>query len=72
MAVDHGDTSSYGALAKQLAKPSAARAVGAAVGKNPLLILQPCHRIVAANGGMTGYVAGLRRKEWLLAHEAGR
>ncbi len=72
MTVNHGDTSSYGALAKQLAKPSAARAVGAAVGKNPLLILQPCHRIVAANGGMTGYVAGLRRKQWLLAHEAGR
>ena len=59
-------TRSYGDLAKQLNKPKAARAVGSAVGRNPLSIIVPCHRILASNGGLTGYAGGLWRKKTLL------
>lgn len=62
-----GRTSTYGALAGALA--SSARAVGSANGRNPLSIIVPCHRVVGADGSLTGYAGGLERKAWLLAHE---
>lgn len=65
-----GSTLTYGALARQLGRPAAVRAVGAANGANPLSIVVPCHRLVGADGSLTGYAGGLPRKQWLLAHEA--
>ena len=65
-----GETCTYGALAARLGAPGAARAVGAAAGRNPIAILIPCHRVVAA-GGLGGYSGGTDAKRWLLAHEAG-
>lgn len=59
----------YGAIAHAIGRPSAARAVGRAVGTNPLAIVVPCHRVVGAHGALTGYASGLDRKRWLLAHE---
>jgi methylated-DNA-[protein]-cysteine S-methyltransferase len=67
----YGVTSSYGDIAKNLHRPKAVRAVGAACGKNPVTIIVPCHRIIASNGKLTGYVSGLDRKSWLLKHEGG-
>ena len=67
--IPFGETLSYGALAKILGKPTASRAVGAANGQNPISIIVPCHRVVAANGALTGYAGGLERKQWLLQHE---
>ncbi len=64
-----GTTTSYGALAARLGRPAAVRAVGAANGANPLSIVVPCHRLVGANGSLTGYGGGLPRKQWLLRHE---
>jgi methylated-DNA-[protein]-cysteine S-methyltransferase len=64
-----GTTSTYGALAKQLDVPKAVRAVGHANGSNPISVVLPCHRLVGANGSLTGYGGGLDRKRWLLAHE---
>lgn len=64
-----GTTISYGQLAKQLGRPSATRAVGAANGSNPIPIVVPCHRVVGANGSLTGFGGGLPRKKWLLEHE---
>ena len=64
-----GATLSYGALARQLGKPAAVRAVGAAVGRNPLSIVVPCHRVLGANGALTGYAGGLQRKTALLELE---
>ncbi len=68
--IPFGATTSYGALARRLGRPSAARAVGAANGRNPIAILVPCHRVVGASGALTGYAGGLERKRWLLAHES--
>ncbi|MDN6180953.1 MAG: methylated-DNA--[protein]-cysteine S-methyltransferase [Halomonas subglaciescola] len=68
--IPYGETRSYGNIAEALGKPTASRAVGMANGKNPLAIIVPCHRVVGANGRLTGYSGGLNRKEWLLAHEA--
>jgi methylated-DNA-[protein]-cysteine S-methyltransferase len=68
--IPYGATSSYGALARRLAAPRHARAVGHANGRNPFSILVPCHRVLGANGALTGYAGGLARKRWLLAHEA--
>lgn len=65
-----GDTVSYGEIARAVGRPGAARAVGAATGRNPLSIVVPCHRIVGADGSLTGYGGGLDRKRWLLDHEA--
>lgn len=65
-----GVTISYGELAKRLGKPSAVRAVAAAVGRNPVSIIVPCHRIVGATGSLTGYAGGLDRKQHLLKLEA--
>ena len=69
--IPFGETRTYGALAARLGMPGAARAVGAANGRNPVCILVPCHRVVAAGGGLGGYSGGLDAKRWLLAHEAG-
>jgi len=64
-----GQTWSYGQLAAHIGRPSASRAVGAANGNNPLVVVVPCHRVVGANGTLTGYGGGLSRKRWLLEHE---
>lgn len=68
--IGRGATTSYGALSQQLGRPLAVRAVGAAVGRNPLSVVVPCHRAVGANGSLTGYAGGLDRKSALLALEA--
>ena len=67
--IPYGETWSYGQLAKRINKPSASRAVGLANGRNPISILVPCHRVIGADGSLTGYGGGLERKQWLLAHE---
>jgi methylated-DNA-[protein]-cysteine S-methyltransferase len=66
-----GETAAYGTLAAQLGRPKAARAVGAATGRNPLTIIVPCHRLLGRDGALTGYAGGLERKRALLAFEAG-
>jgi methylated-DNA-[protein]-cysteine S-methyltransferase len=71
LALPAGTTCSYGALAASLGAPAAVRAVGAAVGRNPVSILVPCHRVLGANGSLTGYAGGLDRKQALLSLEAG-
>ena len=68
--VPAGATTSYGALARALGAPNAARAVGLANGQNPVAIAIPCHRVVGADGALRGYAGGLARKRWLLEHEA--
>jgi len=65
-----GTTTSYGALAAKLGRPAAVRAVGAANGANPVGVVIPCHRVIGANGSLTGYGGGIERKRWLLAHES--
>ena len=67
--VPWGQTSSYGDLARAVGRPGAARAIGGAMNRNPIAIVVPCHRIVGADGSLTGYGAGLERKEALLALE---
>jgi methylated-DNA-[protein]-cysteine S-methyltransferase len=67
--IPYGQTWSYGQLAKRIDNPSASRAVGLANGRNPISILVPCHRVIGADGSLTGYGGGLERKRWLLAHE---
>jgi methylated-DNA-[protein]-cysteine S-methyltransferase len=69
LTIPYGQTVSYGDLAIKLNKPQAVRAVGAAVGKNPWSIVVPCHRVVGANGSLTGYAGGLDRKKHLLSLE---
>lgn len=64
-----GATTSYGQLAARLGQPSASRAVGLANGANPIGIVVPCHRVIGADGTLTGYGGGLERKRWLLDHE---
>ena len=65
-----GETWSYGQLASAIGKPSAVRPVGLPNGANPVGVIVPCHRVVGANGTLTGYAGGLERKRWLLAHES--
>lgn len=66
-----GETTTYGALAARLGRgPGSARAIGAAVGANPWLVVVPCHRVVGAGGAITGYAGGVAVKRWLLRHEA--
>jgi methylated-DNA-[protein]-cysteine S-methyltransferase len=65
-----GTTCSYGDIARRLGTPSSGRAVGSAVGRNPVSIIVPCHRVVGSTGSLTGYAAGLDRKTALLLHEA--
>ena len=67
--IPSGETRSYGALAAQLGNPRAMRAVGLANGANPIAIVVPCHRVIGANGALTGFGGGLHRKQWLLEHE---
>ncbi|MEO8766853.1 MAG: methylated-DNA--[protein]-cysteine S-methyltransferase [Nitrosospira sp.] len=67
--ISAGKTISYGQLATSLGRPNAGRAVGLAVGGNPVAIVVPCHRVIGANGTLTGYGGGLYRKRWLLDHE---
>jgi methylated-DNA-[protein]-cysteine S-methyltransferase len=63
-------TTTYGDIAQRIGKPQAVRAVGAAIGRNPWSVVVPCHRVLGANGGLTGYAGGLDRKKHLLALEA--
>lgn len=69
VAIPYAETTSYGALAQRIGRPRAMRAVGAANGTNPIAIIVPCHRVIGANGSLTGYGGGLPAKRWLLAHE---
>jgi methylated-DNA-[protein]-cysteine S-methyltransferase len=64
-----GTTSSYAELAQRIGRPTAVRAVGMANGSNPIGIVVPCHRVIGANGSLTGYGGGMERKRWLLEHE---
>ena len=64
-----GETLSYGQLAAQIGQPTASRAVGLANGRNPVSIVIPCHRVIGADGSLTGYGGGVERKQWLLEHE---
>lgn len=67
--VPPGRTSTYGAIARRVGAPQGARAAGAAIGRNPVAIIVPCHRIVGSDGSLTGFASGLPRKERLLQHE---
>jgi O-6-methylguanine DNA methyltransferase len=67
--IEPGTTTSYGQLAADIGRAGASRAVGAANGANPIAIVVPCHRVIGADGTLTGYGGGLTRKEWLLQHE---
>ena len=69
VAIPFGETRSYGELARTIGRPSASRAVGMANSKNPISIIVPCHRVIAANGELTGYAGGMATKRWLLDHE---
>jgi methylated-DNA-[protein]-cysteine S-methyltransferase len=68
-AIPYGETSSYGELARRIGQPSASRAVGLANGRNPVSIVVPCHRVIGADGSLTGYGGGLDRKRFLLSLE---
>jgi methylated-DNA-[protein]-cysteine S-methyltransferase len=69
LSIPHGATTNYGALSRDIGAPSAARAVGAAVGRNPVSIVVPCHRVLGSGGALTGYAGGLDRKTALLKLE---
>lgn len=69
MAIPYGATTSYGELAASIGRPKASRAVGAANGRNPLPIIVPCHRVIGANGSLTGFGGGMAVKQWLLTLE---
>jgi len=69
LAIKFGETRTYGEIARQIGRPSASRAVGAANGRNPISIIAPCHRVVGSNGGLTGFAGGLAAKRYLLDHE---
>jgi methylated-DNA-[protein]-cysteine S-methyltransferase len=64
-----GETTTYGALAAQIGRPQAVRAIGMANGANPIGLVLPCHRVIGSDGTLTGYGGGLERKRWLLEHE---
>jgi methylated-DNA-[protein]-cysteine S-methyltransferase len=69
LAIPFGETRSYGELARQLGRPGAARAVGAANGRNPISIIAPCHRVIGSGGQLTGFAGGLAAKQYLLGLE---
>jgi methylated-DNA-[protein]-cysteine S-methyltransferase len=69
--IPYGETVSYGEIARTIGAPTAARAVGLANGRNPIAVIVPCHRVIGANGTLTGYGGGLERKRFLLDLEAG-
>lgn len=64
-----GQTRTYGDLARDLGRPQSARAVGAGLGANPVMLIVPCHRVTALSGSLAGYAGGVQRKAWLLRHE---
>lgn len=68
--IPYAHTTSYGELSRQIQKPTASRAVGAANGRNPIPIIIPCHRVIGSNGTLTGFAGGLAAKHWLLSHES--
>ncbi len=70
--IPYGETVSYGEIAQRIGQPSAARAVGLANGRNPIAVIVPCHRVIGANGTLTGYGGGLERKQLLLELERGQ
>ena len=70
--IPYGATTTYGEIARKLGDPGASRAVGAANARNPIAIIIPCHRVIGADGDLTGYAGGMHRKRWLLAHESGQ
>jgi methylated-DNA-[protein]-cysteine S-methyltransferase len=72
LTIPYGETRSYGELARQIGQPNASRAVGLANGANPISIVVPCHRVIGANGTLTGYGGGLKNKQWLLTLERGQ
>ncbi|WP_019142236.1 methylated-DNA--[protein]-cysteine S-methyltransferase [Noviherbaspirillum massiliense] len=65
----YGDSTSYRTIAQRLGNPKAVRAVGSAIGRNPVCIIVPCHRVLGTSGSLAGYAGGLERKRYLLAHE---
>lgn len=67
--IKDGTTISYSELARRIGRPKAVRAAGLANGQNPISIVVPCHRVIGANGSLTGYGGGIERKQWLLRHE---
>jgi methylated-DNA-[protein]-cysteine S-methyltransferase len=69
--IPYGETASYGQIAAAIGAPSAPRAVGLANGRNPVALIVPCHRVIGANGSLTGYGGGLERKRYLLDLESG-
>ncbi len=69
LTIPYGETRSYGDIARQIGRPAAVRAVGAANGRNPISIVAPCHRVIGANGKLTGFAGGLETKAYLLALE---
>jgi methylated-DNA-[protein]-cysteine S-methyltransferase len=69
MEIPYGQTRSYGEQARRIGNPNASRAVGLANGRNPIPIVVPCHRVIGADGSLTGFGGGVERKRWLLAHE---
>ena len=72
LTIPFGETRSYAEIARQIGRPSAVRAVGAANGKNPVSIIAPCHRVIGSNGALTGFAGGLAAKEMLLGLESGQ
>lgn len=72
LAIPYGETITYAELARRIGRPSAIRAVGAANGANPVPVIVPCHRVIGADGTLTGYGGGIERKQWLLALEGRR
>ena len=71
LAIPFGDTRSYADIARQIGRPTAYRAVGAANGRNPISIIAPCHRVIGASGSLTGFAGGLATKQYLLSIESG-
>ena len=71
LTIPFGETRSYGEIARQIGRPTAFRAVGAANGRNPISIIAPCHRVIGSNGALTGFAGGLAAKELLLGIERG-
>ena len=72
LTIPFGETRSYAEIARQIGKPTALRAVGAANGKNPISIITPCHRVIGSRGGLTGFAGGLSAKRRLLEFESGK
>lgn len=70
--IPYGETRTYAEIAKAIGHPKAVRAVGTALGKNPVCVIVPCHRVVPSGGGIGKYAYGPAMKQWLLDHEAGR